>query len=486
MLPTLDQAKFTYMLSGSPLAGLAKTAQFGDRVLSYSADMDCVSAFAQGREVIVLGLCVDARGQLAASDVPDFLLGQSVDFPSLLPLTDRLAGRFVIIYRDMSGLYAATDAAATLHVNYMEQGPLTLASSEQLLAKKFGLAPAQSAQKIWKGCTPSAKFLPSDMGMCEGIRFLQPNHYLGPLGAVRFFPKGWNEPDLTPKQAAERIVPLVRNAVKALSARLHLISGLTAGYDSRLVYAFLRESVREPFCYTYINAGFTASTPDLAVSKQLAELFHIRYEQVARERAPADFVQALKALCGSWTPDAQINAAYAFRQAGFGELTYVGGALVDQIGRDHVANGLSHRTKGERFIRSAERNYELLAWDEIHKWCEGASVDPGRASLVDLYAWECLCGRWATNPPLVHAMAGNGYLNIFNCREVLKTMLRVPSRDRFARKLHVEMYKMIAPELLDVPFNPPQTAMGRVKRTRPYAYLANYLGFLVRARRYRG
>ena len=486
MIPTLEGSKYTYVVAETPVAGLSGCAPFGPLVISYSADLSCRIEARDGRKLALIGLCVDAHGEIPCEEIPAFLLDRGADIEAIAALSDRLAGRFVVVYADDGGgTYAFTDAAATLHVNYATDGRIALSSCEALLAKLLGLSVSPNRRKLWDGCAPTARMMPNDLTLHEGIRFLLPNHYLVlPDRTVRYFPRGWRFDKLEPKAAAALIAPLMRNCVRGFAAQCELISGLTAGYDSRLVYALLREAVEKPHCYTYINPGFTEKTPDLYIPRQLSEKFGFAYRQIPRETAPDAYRDVLRTLCGDWIIDSQINTAYTYANAGYADKTHIGGALIDQIGRDHVADGRSHRFAGEGFIIAVARNYDREAWVHSRAWCREAGADRGSVSLVDLYALEMRCGRWSTTPPMVHALAGNAYLNIFSCRELLKIMMRVPSRKRYERALQVALYEIIAPELLSIPFNPPRTFKSRMKRTRFYTFLAQRVGFAMKARRY--
>jgi hypothetical protein len=84
--------------------------------------------------------------------------------------------------------------------------------------------------------------------------------------------------------------------------------------------------------------------------------------------------------------------------------------------------------------------------------------------MTDLWYWEQRCGNWGAQA----FTQGDTYretLSLFNCRDLLVSMLALPARYRQAEN---QLYRGIIaatwPALLQAPINPPVTVKDYVKR----------------------
>ncbi|MEG1845128.1 MAG: hypothetical protein RR296_12870, partial [Clostridia bacterium] len=172
----LDNALYTYVFAKKPYTGLSRHLPFADFVLSASQNTSCALCEKDGRALLVAGFCVDAHGEIERKDIASYLLDKAPNLQALLTLQDRLAGRYILLYRENEALIALGDAVSGMAIYYgADAKNPCFASIERLVAEVCGHDACPLASAMRKADKPGYP-LPGDCTDFEGVHCLLPNH----------------------------------------------------------------------------------------------------------------------------------------------------------------------------------------------------------------------------------------------------------------------------------------------------------------------
>ena len=461
VIERLREAGLTFFLGPRACVFLSEHMPCGDFVLSHSTGTRVEAAEEGGRGLWLLGDYVDSHAEYAATEIARSLLRSSGDIGSLLGNCERLAGKFVAIARFDEGFFAFNDAFGLFPVHYCfpDSGAAYASSLEYLLAQELSLPLSKEAARILRHAEPGMP-LPGDLDRYEGAKFLLANHVLNLSGRAcrRFFPAGRSF-QATAAEAAQKTVELTGNIIRQYGAESAFLCPLTGGWDSRLVLSLLLHNHADVACYTTIKPRFTEKDGDVWVPREIAKRRNIPYSGI-QDTPPAeetlDFVQELF----GHRRYAQIQSTHEAHWPG---LIRVGGDIIDQIGKSAIGSYLPGFLAAPSFFLCKSHAYSLAAWRRIARWRRRADVSKSSLTRYELYAWEHRAGRWVTLTGSVLAVLGVREINLFNCRELMNAWVGVPRRERIHDRIHREVFKITAPDLMDIPFNP-GVSTGRIKQ----------------------
>ena len=475
---------YTFYYARQPLEPLGAHTAFADGVISHTPKTFCKGAGAGESSAAVVGFCADSHGEISREDIPLYIARHTKNARELAALSDRLAGKYVIMARYGAGDFALlTDAAASLPVFYHTGGAVCVSSLEYLAARELSLPLSEKSAAIERRSQPHMP-LPGDITAYDGLLCLLPNHWLDMKAhrAVRFYPEsGGKKNSLSAGEAVKLSEPLIRNTVAAYAGEHRLLCPVTGGYDSRLALAFLLACGLKDdlLCYTSNHSGFTAESADIAMPARLTEMFGLNYRLIEDLKAPEEMREA---VCEIFRKSEGVEDA-AFTQISlFGDRLTICGDIIDQVGKSAIGADIPAALATASYFQCKSHVFSPYAKAEIKKWLKGARVKGAYATPYDLFAVESRCGRWAAGSQNIYSVLGNNALNIFNCREVIDTWVRVPRGQRIRRELHREFFKSLCPEMLDVPFNP-GAKYSYAKNHAFTLWLATYLRYFMDKRR---
>ncbi len=460
---------------------LSKAFHFCGYMLSYSANTDC-SNFSSGQvSVAIIGLCVDSHGEIERSAIPEYLAkkmkdggGGEAGVLNAIEHCDRLAGSYLILFGDSSGVFALTDAISSVQANYYEvEG--CVASSENLVAQKYGLPISKRNREI-RQASSFSEAMPYDVTLYDHIRTLLPNHYLkvDSGSAVRFFPSVARiKPDATLDKVVETSIGLVDNIVREYLKHEDCICPLTAGWDSRVVLAFMRRNRSAITCYTAIHDSLGEGSDDIKIPRQITADLGIAYRVIPPARAPQEWVNFVRDYVGPFHSRFMIDSAFQFRKS-FKGRAVVNGQIIDQIGKSKTGINLPDFFASDGFLRCRLHNYSRLASSEIKRWRK--AIPASWVSRFDLFAWESRLGRWSSQNNTVCAALSMRSLNIFNCREIILLWLSVSRSKRAKLMLHKAILGKVDPILLKYPVNP-SNRVAFLKKSRLLFFLGTYIKY---------
>jgi hypothetical protein len=448
----LRKAGLTFFLGPRACGFLSEHMRCGEMVLSHSPGTRIEVAEEGGKGLWLLGDYVDSHAECAVGAVARDLLRSSGDIDSLLGNCERLAGKFVAIARFGERFFLFNDAFGLFPVHYsFPEGKAPCASSlEYLLAQELNLPLSKEAARILRRAEPGMP-LPGDLDRYEGSKFLLANHMLNLTDRTcrRFFPAGRSFRE-TAASAARKTVELTGNIIRQYGAEGGFLCPLTGGWDSRLVLSLLLHNRADVTCYTTIKPHFTEKDGDVWVPREIAKRRNIGYSGIQDTPPTEEALDFVEEIFGH-RRYAQIQSTHEAHWPG---LIRVGGDIIDQIGKSAIGSYLPGFLAVPSFFLCKSHTYSFAAWRRIARWCGRADVSGSGLTKYELYAWEHRAGRWVALTSSVLAVLGVREINLFNCREMMNAWVGVPRGDRIHNEIHREVFKITAPDLMDIPFNP--------------------------------
>ncbi len=280
-----------------------------EKSLDIPAFEPLILSFSEGTEVVletrgkvfvcIIGLCVDAHGELERAQFPAFFLdaytGGGKD--GVVEACMRTAGKYALIFGDDTQLFAMSDACGFLPVFYSTK-ELFLASNARIIAKELGFAPSERSRAIVEKAV-TAKF-PYNLSAYDEVKLLVPNHLLDVRCAQfsRVFPSpkmAYGE--LNVEQTAAEIIRITDNITKEYVKYRDIVLPLTGGWDSRMNMAFLLRTMQrgQLQCYTiehhYVSLAAInnkKSAGDAQLAQKLCERFGVQHSILADGDFPVD------------------------------------------------------------------------------------------------------------------------------------------------------------------------------------------------------
>ncbi|MGI6174476.1 MAG: hypothetical protein ACOYI8_11380 [Christensenellales bacterium] len=316
--------------------------------------------------------------------------------------------------------------------------------------------------------------LPDDLDRYEGVRFLLANHMLNLYRrtCVRFFPAK-RKFSATAAEAAAETVRLCGNVIRQYGAQNAFLCPLTGGWDSRLVLSLLLNNRADVTCYTTIKPHFTEKDGDVWVPREIAKRRGIPYFAIQDTPPDEDTLGFVNELFGH-RRYAQIRSTQ-FKNWG-PDLIRVGGDIIDQIGKSAIGSYLPGFLAVPSFFLCKSHLYSLAAWRHIARWCSRADVSGSSLTKYELFAWEHRAGRWVSLTGSVLSVLGVREINLFNCRELMNTWVGVSRKARIHDQIHREIFKITAPDLTDIPFNP-GIHTNQIKQIPPLFWAGTYIKY---------
>ncbi|RZS62056.1 hypothetical protein EV386_2373 [Xylanimonas ulmi] len=365
-----------------------------------------------------------------------------------------LAGRFVILGQASEGDFFQTDAAALLSAFYSATHQV-ISSHQNLVAETVGGLDLTELRGPLAGL--GTRFV--------GVRMLTANTELNlrDFSVARIGPRPTDEAE--PREVATEVLDLMRRQYRFLRrpGGGPLVS-LTAGLDSRITLAAMREMVPETLFFTYEKRYNLAdgSDCDMATATELSD--HLGLDHKGYTILAADIPRRLKALLRRNTELSHGRAVAA---------SYLRELPADRL---HVRSNLYEVARG--FYRKKERpqvgpalfaqliskNADVApavveAFEEMSA-VTGILDVPGYDPL-DLFYWEFRMGSWFHKVLLESDIAHDTHI-LFNARVILRLMLSVSARDRVQATVFDHIVDLAWPAVYDLPIN------GR-RRRLPFA-----------------
>ncbi|MFO0752911.1 MAG: hypothetical protein U0411_06255 [Thermodesulfovibrionales bacterium] len=433
--------------------------------LAAHPDLPVYRAERHGKSVTLLGYLIDPRNPLHTDgEVVQGLLERLDTADAFFPHTYELGGRWVLLVDDGREMRLFNDAVGFRQVFYSDArlaGGLWCASQPGLIADLLSLEPDRKALEFIRSFSEREKeyWWPGDSSLYREVLHLLPNHFLDlKTGAVgRFWPAG-DTARLSLEEAVHATGELLSGLVKGASHRFELALSLTAGRDTRLLLASLKEASRKVYCFTLMYWDLKKSSPDIRVPSSLLRRLGLKHTVI---RCPPSMDEEFGSIYRrNVTTAREAYGAIAqglFRSYPQEKVCVKGNAA--GIAKSIYTYMLPPERRGEEVTDATLAELtgmgdSAFARRAFEKWLGGAKKWR-TPTLLDLFKWENREGNWQAMSQLEWDIVQEVFVP-YNCRALLAGMLSVDEQYRRPPEyaLQERLIERFWPELLQEPINP--------------------------------
>lgn len=426
---------------------------------NYNFYYDPISPIARREGIIFFGHAVDlVDGNSDISSIAKNIKSASSEIRQ--DIFDRLAGRYVVVIQEGNHLTLQQDALALRGVYHTDTQYRFIAGSHlHLVAQQVGAPPNVFSGAYLK--EQSSQAYPGRETQNLGIVRMLPNTEVDSISrrATRIFPR---VPLVrtTADEAANFVIEAVDTQLSALPKEIPILASLSAGFDSRVSMALLKNVLDRVQFFTY-ELGYlprnNGNRHDRSTALQLAEMFELNHTMLDIS-APSE--------------DAQFNSKM-MRNTMFSHSRSVAKAYLDHLPHDGVhirsnafeiarcyyqqmgveLNNVPATTMRYLVTNGKSTDQATLDAFETYRTMTGfeQSLDLGYDGF-DLFYWEHRMGSWMA--PILHEsdIAHETHI-LINSRNILAKLLGVPFEDRFTGKAFRKIISERWPQIGKVPIN---------------------------------
>lgn len=439
------------------------------------------------REIIIYGYAADVFSG-RSDDLAKVALKSSKNLEEIIEYEKRLGGKYVIFYKENGNCYCIGDATCSVPVFYgVGLSDVICCSNPQIIIEKFGLSPDNMLWKI-RNSGPLNQAMPYDVTPYKEIKQLIPNHYLDltEQRAVRFVNCSKKQFEISPKEAAKITAPMIENIAKMYSSKFEIRCPLTSGRDSRVVYAFLKKINHSVNSYTIWKDSFKNDSQDWDVPVALAKLADSNHEQIYKESVSDEIKQSMDKILGEngYPQDAFSFSVTVNRH--YGVCAMLEGDIIGQVGKCSLHRDIPLFLASPAYFRCKLHNYSVEAKSLIRDWMKEIKNSREKVNVFDLFSVENRLGVWASHTHLIRNTMGMPFVNIFNSRSIIYVWTAVDRAKRMKSEIHIELIRLISPELLEVPFETDKSGLINFAKSNAYVfYFASFAKYYVQKEKFK-
>lgn len=471
----LNKAVFTYAISQGKEETFSQhlVLKTQNLTINYTDATAVCHAVSDNYEVAIIGLCVDAYGQIDREDIASEIMNlpeQTIE--TVYEFSNRFGGKYVIIYSGLGECYIFGDATCSMPVIYsgsLSQGKVFISPFDKMTADYFVYEPDPQLLKMRQSADP-AQTMPGDLTPYLQVRALLPNQYLD-LMTGEPIRREITIPGLPFDEVIDRSITISQNLAKEYSKHYQIICPLTSGYDSRVVLSILRQLSSAPECFTTRFSDEKTEDEDVRIASSICQKEGISHQIFGFYDLPAEYLAAVNETAGLINSTQTIQEAYSYLIEA-GEKARINGNIIGQIGKSSVTNNVPDSLATASFFTCKIHNRDRQCRDEMKGYIGELKKSSNR--ICDLFAYENRCGRWGGQEEALYSICGMNSLNIFNCRELILYWISVPRRQRVKKAIHLEMIRKTDSSLLNDQFNPGDK-FSFMKNNWVFYYIATFV-----------
>lgn len=438
---------------------------FGDYYFMYDCNTSISIASTSDMELLVFGDAVNViTGEY--DNIAESLLEGSSSLIDIINKEKFLGGQYIILIRDHNSYYFLGDATTSIPIFYASLDNNTIVSSyEALIAKFGGLEPDKELVKIREAGNESQP-MPSDVTIFREIRALLPNHYLNltNLTTARFVNSEIKKPMIAPKEAALIIDPMIHKLTEYYCDKYNIDCPITGGKDSRVVLAYFLDINPQIRCYTIQHKSMNDQDDDLIIPKAIAERLKLNYSVLKDEEAGSDVATFFEEMFGQVSFSCiTLNSVVTVNHFCKGNAIS-DGDIIGQVGKGSLHRDIPESLANPRYFRCKIHNYSNESLQYIKEWMNNIKQSEEKECIFDLFSIENRLGRWAGQSRQIHNLFGQRIVNVFNSRSIIYVMTKVSRKDRKNSKIHIELLKLHAPNIVDLRFANKDGLLERVSK----------------------
>jgi len=423
--------------------------------------------------LLLLGYLFDpAYPTKTNKDIISDVVSKVCSFQDLIAAIKPYAGRYALLYRDSSTFAILHDPLGLREIYYCIQPNRVICGSQPNLINTYsephlGVTQDKSILHFYEHDLPlgrSGRLWVGDETYYHAVKHLMPNHYLDIRSSVarRYWPNRRLEKmdlDTAVKQSCDYL----KGTLKAVTTRFDVMMAVTSGIDSRSLLAASRE-VRDRIYY-FINKepSLNDKSADIRIPKQLFNNLNIPFHVHKVDGPVVDEFRQVFLNNTFMSTDLILPTIYnVYFKNHANKVNLLG---VGEIGRDYYGKAPRNLT-GYYLARNLKYRRSSYATRQCERWLQEARgiTEACKVDIMKLFLWEGLLGNWG--------VVGNSESDIaieefdpYDSHYIYEIMLAIDrkhttgSPPNFFKAMYEEMW----PELLEFPFNPPDTVRDWLK-----------------------
>lgn len=417
------------------------------------------------QEILLLGYALNTlKPEQNNKACVEDIIASSKNIAELTENTNSFNGRWVIVYKDPSGIYIFNDATGLKQVFYSTiNGIKTLSSSENLIAEVHQLTVSQEVKtEFFKPMKDHVGWWwPGKSTPYKEVEALIPNHYLNfqTQEVRRFWPNKKIKFIKPVLPAYEQVDSLLKDSFKAFFNRYRGNLALTGGIDSRLNLAYCKPYLDKTQCSTFYYES-EKDKEDFEIPKLIAKRFNLNYKlykaAIQPDKEFIEFYNRNSSLKNTFFCDFNYTGFLNFPK----DQKYIGGVLNEIIRAKFWYRPFDYRPKDiANMTYMGENKFSEV---EFEFWLKHAleAKKKYNTKTEDLFLIEQKLGRWNAmlkgESDFLHDT-----FEPFNCRNLLFFILSIETKHKGKgfNEPYAYFYNQNWPELLTIPsssFKPPR------------------------------
>lgn len=444
--------KFNYLLKRTTDHSYTNSIDLDSFVFNYNNEVLCTQTEDANSSIIIYGRIMDSRdAALTEQDIAHDLL-KAKNSSQLIELTEYMAGRFIIIYKNRKDFILLPDATSSVPIFFsVIENEWLMASDQKSIAESLNLPLSDKSSEI-KSQAEEQQPLPYDISMYEGIKIVLPNHFLNVKWqrATRFFPKAKLE-QRTMDDVIKETITLTQNVVDNYMADADLIIPLTAGKDSRLILSFFKNYQDRIQLYTFDHQPGENEPDDIKIPRQLTNKMGLSYHVFPREQMDEKTYKTFVSQLSGTQNRRILENALTLSKAELKTKRFVTGDIIPIV-KSNFGKKLPEKLATTNYLVTKTHNYSTENKKMIRQWLKEVKshAHDNNVSIYDLFFWEMRLGRWLPNNMSNYDTMSDPVL-IFNNRRLIESWISIPREKRVDTDFHEQIISRLWPELLDIP-----------------------------------
>ena len=447
--------------------------QVGDVHLFAHPDLEITIEVGSSASVLLLGYIFDpVHPEKSNEDIVSDILSRVASLEELLVAIKPYAGRYALLYQDDHAFTILHDPLGIREIYYCTQPNRVICGSQPNLMDAFsdpklGVTKNKGILHFYKHdmkLVRSGRLWVGDETYYQGVKHLMPNHYLSirSLTVKRYWPnKRLERIDLD--TAVKQSCDYLRGIMKAVTSRFDVMMAVTSGIDSRSLMAASIEIQNRIYYFINKHPRHNDIKADIRIPKDMFKKlnipFHIHDVEAQVDEEFRKIFQDNVFTSTDLILPVIYNVYYKKHQY---KVNLLG---VGEIGRDYFGEA-PHDLDGYYLARCLKYKHSSYATAQCEKWLQEVRelAKECNVDIMQLFLWEGLLANWGA--------VGNSESDIaieefdpYDSHYIYEIMLSVfrdhgrTGRDEFFEMMFNELW----PELLEFPFNPPDTISDWLK-----------------------
>ncbi len=481
-----DKNLFSFLLCDKKIKdGFVSDYEIQTDVGDYTLFTDCRTPLHHtvngDRELVIFGYAVDVfSGE--SDTLAETVLNETETLADVIKREKNFGGKYVVFYCESGKIFCLGDATYSVPIFYgIGLDGFACCTNPKLIIDMFSLKTDKTLQAV-RDSGPLNQAMPFDVTPYREIKQLIPNHYLDVSveKAIRFVNSLERQDVISPQKAAEITAPMIEKITEMYLSQFKVYCPLTSGRDSRVVYAFLKSLTDDVNTYTIWKDRFKSDDQDWSVPVKLTELAATYHEQIYNEDVTAEQKRIMDAVLGvNAYPDDAFQLTVTVKKHYEGCAT-IEGDIVGQVGKCSLHRDIPLSFATPAYFRCKLHNYSDGAKKLLKMWLNDINCAKEKVNPFDLFSIENRLGVWASHTHLIRNTMGQPYVNIFNSRSIIYVWTAVDRALRMKSEIHVELIKLKAPELLQIPFEKDKSGLVNIAKSNKFIfYFASFAKFYV-------